>query len=300
MKSLRMLSVLVIAFVATMACTEIQPPNQGQSAPQGYIKIPTKEELLANAQLGVEQPEIIYARLLLSREVSHGGNSLLAKPDDPVWVIAVKSGNASVQFPGFGDVNVAGILRIINAATGEEISISSIQDLQNDEQLQRLKTLPDRDGTIAIEPQPLPTPFTPQPTPTAIVIVPSALSTNQQDNFTSPLSAPDILEATMRSHAGANPLNCGVVPIDGASETANQCVDRAYQTKQAFIVVYYLQGIDSVVARGLAGNGQGAVRAYTYDGDPSGGSNAGAHVLEHDCRTIQPTFYGPSELRDCE
>ena len=300
MKSLRMLSVLVIALMATMACTGIQPPNQAQPAPQGYIKIPTKEELLANAQLGVEQPEIIYARLLLSREVIHGGNNALAKPDDPVWVIAVKSGNASVQFPGFGEVNVAGVIRIINAATGEEISISSIQDIQNDEQLQRLKTLPDRDGTITIEPQPLPTPFTPQPTPTAIHIAPSALSTNQQDSFTSPLSAPDILEATMRNHAGANPINCGVVPIDGASEAANQCVDSAYQAKKAFTVVYNLQGMDSVVARGLAGNAQGEIRSYYYDSDPSGGSNVGARILAHECRTIQPTFHGPSELRGCE
>ena len=110
----------------------------------------------------------------------------------------------------------------------------------------------------------------------------------------------DALTTAMGGYAGADSINCGVVPIGGAPEAANRCIDAAYEAKQAFTVRYNLQGIDSLIAEGLASNRQGEVRAYNYDSDPSGGSHAGERVYERPCQTIKPVFDVQGKRRGCE
>jgi hypothetical protein len=92
------------------------------------------------------------------------------KKDAPVWVVAVKSRAASVQLPdiGQGDTKYPGILWVLNAADGQAITMSAIQDTDNDVRLARLKALPDRDGSLKVVPQPVVPTEPPAPTPTAI------------------------------------------------------------------------------------------------------------------------------------
>ncbi len=110
----------------------------------------------------------------------------------------------------------------------------------------------------------------------------------------------DALTTAMGRYAGADSINCGVVPVGGAPEAANRCVDAAYQAKKAFTVRYNLQGIDALIAEGLASNGQGEVHVYFYDSDPSGGSHTGEQVTESQCRTIKPVLDVSGKRRGCE
>ena len=57
---------------------------------------------------------------------------------------------------------------ILNAADGQAITMGAIQDTANDARLMRIKTLPDRDGTIKIVPRPRPPTVPSLPTPTKI------------------------------------------------------------------------------------------------------------------------------------
>jgi hypothetical protein len=63
----------------------------------------------------------------------------------------------------------------------------------------------------------------------------------------------ELLEKRLLILAVDSPIDCGIVQIRQDAKTASQCVKRAVSAKQAFIVRYYLQGIDSIVAVGLAG-----------------------------------------------
>jgi len=184
-KNILILSILVISLGVLAVFTLIQPEIQAQPGVQTQAeiqidgKVPTKDEILATARWGVENPEILDARLLLNEEAAKAAgvgiqyNDGLYKPDDPVWAVAVKSGNASIQLPdiGQGDTKYAGILWLINAANGQAISMSSIDDTANDVRLQRLKELPDRDGMIKIQPQPISTIAQPEATPTAVTAI---------------------------------------------------------------------------------------------------------------------------------
>ncbi len=108
------------------------------------------------------------------------------------------------------------------------------------------------------------------------------------------------LTIAMRGYAGIGSLDCGVVSVREAQAAANRCVDAAYQAKRAFTVRYNLPGIDSAIAEGLASNGQGEVRAYHYDSDPSGGSHVGVRVDERPCQAIKPIHDDWGGRRGCE
>lgn len=169
-------SMLAIVLGITTASTSAQPEAQVDVT---VGRVPAKSEILANAQWGIENPEILDARLLFSEEATQAAavgviyDGEFRKRDDPVWVVAVKSGTASAGLPdiGQGDTTYPGILWLLDAADGQAISMSSIQDTANDERLARIRALPDRDGTIEIRPKPIPTIVPPAPTPTALPTV---------------------------------------------------------------------------------------------------------------------------------
>jgi hypothetical protein len=168
----------VLAIVLGVTTAELPARPETQADVQ-VSRVPTKSEILANAQWGIENPEILDARLLFSEEATQAAGVGIVydgefyKPDDPVWVVAVKSRTASARLPdiGQGDTMYAGILWLLDATNGQAISVSSIQDTANDERLTRIKALPDRDGTIEIRPRPIPTIAPPAPTPTALPTV---------------------------------------------------------------------------------------------------------------------------------
>lgn len=174
-----LLFMLVIVSGVTAIGALLQPKVEAKPQEQlvsEAIRIPTKDEIVANAQWGIEKPEILDVRLLFSEEATEAAGAGIVyegefyKRDAPVWVVAVKSGTVSAQLPdvGQGDSKYAGILWILNAADGQAIMMSSIQDVEGDPRLARLRALPDRDGTIKIDPQPAQPIAPPEPTPTAI------------------------------------------------------------------------------------------------------------------------------------
>jgi hypothetical protein len=60
-------------------------------------------------------------------------------------------------------------------------------------------------------------------------------------------------------------LNCGWVEIDQSPDSASDCALSAYAHKSPFYVRYNLQGIDSQVSAGLAGDAEGKVYFVEYD-----------------------------------
>jgi len=97
----------------------------------------------------------------------------------------------------------------------------------------------------------------------------------------------DGLNKAMRLRAGKDAIDCGRTRSDDDSDTTDQCVAKAREEKRPFIARYDLQGIDSIVADGVAGNAEGEIYVFRYDSDPSGGSNVGESIREKKCRGIR-------------
>ena len=75
--------------------------------------------------------------------------------------------------------------------------------------------------------------------------------------------------------AGPMAVDCGRVKIRHDPLSATECVLNAFQSKEAFFVRYDLQGIDSQVAVGLAGDRAGRTFGIAYDS--MGWSDEGLH-----------------------
>jgi hypothetical protein len=75
----------------------------------------------------------------------------------------------------------------------------------------------------------------------------------------------DILQRRLLLLAGDAPIDCGSVQVNQDGTSASECAKTALSSKQAFVVRYYLQGIDSIVAVGLAGTKSGKIFAVEYD-----------------------------------
>jgi len=67
------------------------------------------------------------------------------------------------------------------------------------------------------------------------------------------------------SGKGGSALNCGSVGIRQNPDSASDCALTAFAHKSPFYVRYNLQGIDSEVSAGLAGDAEGNVYFVEYD-----------------------------------
>ena len=76
---------------------------------------------------------------------------------------------------------------------------------------------------------------------------------------------PDVMEREFLALAGPTAIDCGRVEIRQDPSTATGCALNAFERKKAFFVRYDLQGIDSRVSAGLAGNAAGHVFGIEYD-----------------------------------
>ncbi len=103
------------------------------------------------------------------------------------------------------------------------------------------------------------------------------------------------LPAVLSDLAGEGAQNCGTVEVDGDSAPVDACAVAAFQAGRAFFTEYELQGIDSSVSGGLAGNGV-QVWSLSRDSDPSGGSQIGASVVRTEC--LSPTVSVGGEGHD--
>jgi hypothetical protein len=92
------------------------------------------------------------------------------------------------------------------------------------------------------------------------------------------------LEDELRDVAGRGATNCGRVPVGADGAAVDGCVVTAFSDGRAFYARYDVQGIDSLVARGIAGDPKGQVTLFLWDSDPGGGNADDAAVVDaQDC-----------------
>ena len=96
----------------------------------------------------------------------------------------------------------------------------------------------------------------------------------------------------LRQISGENAIDCGYVRFGDNAAVTNQCVVNAYKKHQPFVARYDVEGVDSRLIFGLAGDGTEKVVSVKYDGEgwepPSreGASLVGGnHVLITPCPT---------------
>jgi len=92
------------------------------------------------------------------------------------------------------------------------------------------------------------------------------------------------------SGRGGFALNCGSVGISQNPHSASGCALRAFANKSPFYVRYKLQGIDSEVSAGLAGDSAGNVYFLEYDsmGWETGALSKGAEVTNGKHIYVEP------------
>lgn len=128
----------------------------------------------------------------------------------------------------------------------------------------------------------------------AFALLSAACTTSGGNGPGSPASCKldDVLQADLTGHT---PKDCG--HLDPAStttafQTAKNCVLAAIESREPFVVVWDIQGIDSRVAHalyGLAGANGLELSSVSYDGDPGGGG--GEHhpsATTSSCGSLSP------------
>lgn len=93
----------------------------------------------------------------------------------------------------------------------------------------------------------------------------------------------DGMDKAMKLVTEKGAANCGQVGPRDDRSAADACGVASFKAKKPFHVRYDLQGIDSYVAEGMVGNSKGQLYIFSYDSDPSGGSNVGERVGKSLC-----------------
>jgi hypothetical protein len=94
----------------------------------------------------------------------------------------------------------------------------------------------------------------------------------------------DGLNKEMRQLSGWPAIDCGSVPINGDRGDVDNCVQSAFLAHKPFVARYEEQGMDSVLAIGIAATPQRQFYFLTYNSDPSGGSKTGERIRIRPCR----------------
>lgn len=84
----------------------------------------------------------------------------------------------------------------------------------------------------------------------------------------------------VKSSAGADARNCGMVGIGEPELQANTCVAESSAAGQAFYAAYQLQGFDSIVGAAISGDSSGNVFLWRFDSNPAGGVPASPSKVE--------------------
>lgn len=108
------------------------------------------------------------------------------------------------------------------------------------------------------------------------------------------------LDPELRELAGSGATSCGRVPLGGDQSAAHRCAVESLRAGRAFWVQWQRQGIDSEVWAGLARAPDGTGYSYFWDGDPSGGSNAGATAHRSRCARLEVATVDGLEQVVCE
>lgn len=99
-------------------------------------------------------------------------------------------------------------------------------------------------------------------------------------------AAPATLLSKLKSVAGPDSRDCGVVALHESPEAAVSCATSANAAGQAYRLAVEFQGTDSIAWQGAARDEQGKLRVLYYDADPSGGAGAGTTLSVVLCREI--------------
>jgi hypothetical protein len=91
------------------------------------------------------------------------------------------------------------------------------------------------------------------------------------------------LSAGLAARAGSDATECGHAVLGADATSVDACVVTAFQRGKAFVARYDRMGTDSKVVFGIAGDASGRVTFLLWDGDPSGGSGAGAVISGDVC-----------------
>lgn len=73
------------------------------------------------------------------------------------------------------------------------------------------------------------------------------------------------LRKKLENTAGPNARDCGIVEPDQFDYRTSHCVMNAFKERRPFYVVYYVDGIDTILGRALAANHQGDVFEVSFD-----------------------------------
>lgn len=99
----------------------------------------------------------------------------------------------------------------------------------------------------------------------------------------------DDFRFAVRSEAGRNATDCGIVAIGGDRSEANCCILSHYSQALPAFAVYRFQGTDSFVASAVAVDGQRSVTNFGFDSDPNGGGRSdNGRITSRACRNPQP------------
>lgn len=95
------------------------------------------------------------------------------------------------------------------------------------------------------------------------------------------------LAPELQERAGPGATACGRIPLGGDQSAAHRCAVESLRAGRAFWMEVQRQGIDSEVWSGFVRAPDGTGYSYIWDGDPSGGSNAGARAQSSRCARLE-------------
>jgi hypothetical protein len=96
------------------------------------------------------------------------------------------------------------------------------------------------------------------------------------------------LDGLLRQQAGPGAVDCGRVAIGATTAAVDQCIADQSARGGAFHARYDVQGVDSSVSLGASRDASGRASVFTWDSDPSGGSNSGPRITETPCTGDPP------------
>ena len=99
-------------------------------------------------------------------------------------------------------------------------------------------------------------------------------------------AAPAALLNKLKSLAGPDGQDCGVVALHESPQAAVACAMSANSAGKAYRLAVEFQGTDSIAWQGAARDEQGKLRVLYYDADPAGGAGAGTTLSVVLCREI--------------
>ncbi len=83
------------------------------------------------------------------------------------------------------------------------------------------------------------------------------------------------LASSLAARVGNNATDCGYAVLGSDASSVDACVTAAFNSATAFYARYDRNGTDSNVVFGIAQDAAGNVMFFTWDSDPSGGSDTG-------------------------